>query len=129
MKLPKSDHELKALCASCLALECLGRDKHKMNASVCGWHQPVTLAHIAPLESMRSRLCAALGLPADSAPETVAEAVEARRVVMPDSEARDCGNCRSYQAGAANIRCDECDGDLIPGWEPRIRANQGGAAT
>lgn len=79
------------------------------------------------LESMRSRLCAALGLPADSEPETVAEAVEARRVVVPDSEARDCGNCRSYQAGAANIRCDECDGDLIPGWEPRIRANQGGA--
>ena len=27
------------------------------------------------LESMRSRLCAALGLPADSAPETVAEAL------------------------------------------------------
>jgi len=75
MELPKSDHELKALCASCLAPECLGRDKHKMNASVCGWHQPVTLAHIAPLESMRSRLCAALGLPADSTPETVAEAL------------------------------------------------------
>ena len=36
------------------------------------------------LESMRSRLCAALGLPADSAPETVAEAVEARRVVVPE---------------------------------------------
>ena len=47
-----------------------------------------TVRKIAPdadvLESMRSRLCAALGLPADSAPETVAEAVEARRVVVPE---------------------------------------------
>ena len=42
------------------------------------------LAHIDTLESMRSRLCDALGLPADSAPETVAEAVEARRVVVPE---------------------------------------------
>lgn len=98
MELPKSDHELKALCASCLAPECLGRDKHKMNASVCGWHQPVTLAHIAPLESMRSRLCAALGLPADSAPETVAEAVEARRVVVPEP------TCDEWRVIAENAR-------------------------
>ena len=44
----------------------------------------LTASDVDALESMRSRLCAALGLPADSAPETVAEAVEARRVVVPE---------------------------------------------
>ena len=44
----------------------------------------LTASDVDALESMRSRLCAALGLPTDSAPETVAEAVEARRVVVPE---------------------------------------------
>lgn len=44
----------------------------------------LTAQDVDALESMRSRLCAALGLPADSTPETVAEAVEARRVVVPE---------------------------------------------
>ena len=44
----------------------------------------LTASDVDALESMRSRLCAALGLPADSTPETVAEAVEARRVVVPE---------------------------------------------
>ena len=94
MELPKSERELKGLCASCLAPECSGRDKYKMNANVCGLHQPVTLAHIAPLESMRSRLCAALGLPADSAPETVAESLGLREppaVVVPEMTEDDEG--------------------------------------
>ena len=46
----------------------------------------LTAQDVDALESMRSRLCAALGLPADSTPETVAEAVEARRVVVPDDD-------------------------------------------
>ena len=45
---------------------------------------PLIVTQLDALESMRSRLCAALGLPADSTPETVAEAVETRRVVVPD---------------------------------------------
>ena len=44
----------------------------------------LTASDVDALESMRSRLCAALGLPADSTPETVAEEVEARRVVVPE---------------------------------------------
>ena len=44
------------------------------------------IQRLTPLESMRSRLCAALGLPADSAPETVVETVEARRVVVPECD-------------------------------------------
>lgn len=44
----------------------------------------LTAQDVDALESMRSRLCAALGLPADSAPETVAEAVETHRVVVPE---------------------------------------------
>ena len=44
----------------------------------------LTASDVDALESMRFRLCAALGLPADSAPEKVAEAVEARRVVVPE---------------------------------------------
>ena len=56
------------------------------------------LAHIDTLESMRSRLCDALGLPADSAPETVAEAVEARRVVVPEP------TCDEWRVIAENAR-------------------------
>ena len=44
----------------------------------------LTASDVDALESMHSRLCAALGLPADSTPETVAEEVEARRVVVPE---------------------------------------------
>ena len=44
----------------------------------------LTASDVDALESMHSRLCAALGLPADSVPEKVADAVEARRVVVPE---------------------------------------------
>lgn len=43
---PKPDHTLKYLCASCLVLECTGRDQYHMNASICGRHEPVTLEHL-----------------------------------------------------------------------------------
>lgn len=46
MKIPHTNHELKGLCASCLREECSGRDEHRMNATVCGLHQPVTLEHL-----------------------------------------------------------------------------------
>ena len=44
----------------------------------------LTASDVDALESMHSRLCAALGLPEDSAPEKVAEAAEARRVAVPE---------------------------------------------
>jgi hypothetical protein len=43
---PKPVHELRELCASCLVLECTGRDQYHMNASICGRHEPVTLEHL-----------------------------------------------------------------------------------
>ena len=44
----------------------------------------LTSLDVDALDALRSRLCAALGLPADSAPEVVAEAVDGRAVVAPD---------------------------------------------
>ena len=57
------------------------------------------VAKLKSLESMRSRLCASLGLPADSAPETVAEAVKARRVVVPEHLLHDLAMA-AWDAGA-----------------------------
>ena len=84
------------------------------------------LAHIDTLESMRSRLCAALGLPVDSAPETVAEALNHTALVgrgelsiLRDFAARRMGTRESDRL--------EMTQDGYAETLRALRANQGGA--
>lgn len=86
------------------------------------------VAKLKPLESMRSRLCAALGLPADSAPETVAEALNHTALVgrgelslLRDFAARRMGPRESDRL--------EMTQDGYAETLRALRANQGGAAT
>ena len=83
----------------------------------------LTASDVDALESMRSRLCVAMVLPADSTPETVADAVEARRVVVGKEDMS-----RAFNAGfefAKDWRNNPSNSEYVREFFA-LRANQGG---